>query len=231
MATSREPHDSYRRFHPAQPEGTAMTALRLHHRVLPADPDDLDTITDLLATSLASGPVATWLIPDDAARLRVHRWYVGLHVAHAATYGEILTTDPVNGAVLWFPSGADGIPGYHDVLADACGEHSVRFAALDDLITRSRPATPHHVLAFLAVAPDQWRRGVGTALLTDLLHRIDRQNGAVALVARCPRSRALFGRYGFTRHGGAITLPNGPMLWPMRRPSADIDRPGGPGAA
>ena len=71
-------------------------------------PVDTEEITDLVATAMRDGPVARWLTPDAALRLRESPRYFEIFVEHAVRYGDVYATaDPdtgrLAGVALWFP--------------------------------------------------------------------------------------------------------------------------------
>lgn len=83
----------------------------------------------------------------------------------------------------------------------------------------------------MAVRPDWQGTGTGTALL-EAHHRILDAAGLPAyLEASGPDTRQVYLRRGYADHGRPIRLPDGPLMYPMLRPSritraADADVPG-----
>jgi GNAT superfamily N-acetyltransferase len=77
--------------------------------------------------------------------------------------------------------------------------------------------TAHEYLMFIAVAPALAGQGLGTALLTHALDRLDREARPAYLEASSARSRALYERVGFRLAGAPLTLPGGPPMYPLWR--------------
>ena len=59
-------------------------------------------------------------------------------------------------------------------------------------------------------------RGLGSALMHEVLDRCDRDGTPAYLEATSPDSRRLYLRHGFVVTG-EIVLPDGPTMWPMWR--------------
>jgi hypothetical protein len=52
-------------------------------------PVDVTEIASVLAEAMSEGPVARWLMPDDAARRRRAPGYFEIYAEHAVRYGEV----------------------------------------------------------------------------------------------------------------------------------------------
>src|SRR5262249_47048928 len=86
--------------------------------------------------------------------------------------------------------------------------------AMDD-----HPGEPHYYLAFIGVAPNRQRHGMGTALLQDSLARIDKAGAPAYLENSNPRNLPLYQRLGF-RVIKEVRAPGGaPPIFAMWRPA------------
>ena len=186
-------------------------------------PVDTEEITDLVATAMWDGPVARWLNPDAALRLRESPRYFEIFVEHAVRYGDVYATaDPdtgrLAGVALWFPLIAMIPPplDYDRRLKEVAGPAYDRAGHLDAALERHHPTDPHHYLAFLAVHPDDQGHGIGSALLDRHHDRLDEAGIPAYLEANHPRNRDLYLRHGY-RVRSVIELPDGPPLWTMWR--------------
>lgn len=96
-------------------------------------------------------------------------------------------------------------------------------------------ATRHVFQLSIVVHPGFTGRGVGAALMSDLLSwaRSDSKVGKIELIVRATNARAisLYRRFGFKREGrfvGRVKLPNGEMIddvamsWFPRRPATKL---------
>jgi GNAT superfamily N-acetyltransferase len=191
-------------------------------RVIRAEAGDLDALSQVIADAFADLPQSRWLIPDPAARRDIFPGYFRLYVEHALAVGIVHTTPGRDGAALWIPVSADaaGQPAdYAARLAAATHPWTDRFVAFDAALDQHHPiGIPYHRLAILAVRPDRQGHGTGTALLHAYHHLLDHDLHAPAyLEAAGLRTRRIYRRHAYTDHGAPITLPGGPLMYPMWR--------------
>lgn len=193
------------------------------HQVIPAEPADATTLSQVIAEAFHDLAPARWLIGDPAARRQIFPAYFRIFADHALTAGLARTTPGRTAVALWLPVGPDG-PGppgddYPARLAEITGQWAGRFTAFDTELDRHHPTgTAHHHLAILAVHPSAQGQGTGTALLR-AHHRVLDETGTPAyLEASSLRSRAIYVRHGYIlRPNAPIRLPDGPLMWPMWR--------------
>ena len=77
-------------------------------------------------------------------------------------------------------------------------------------------ARPHEEYWYLAgVGAVRRGEGIGTAMLR---HRLEQVSGPAYLESSKRENIALYERFGFEL-ATALQLPDGPELWPMRRPA------------
>jgi GNAT superfamily N-acetyltransferase len=188
-------------------------------------PVDHTEISRLVAMAMHDGPVARWMQPDPVTRHRVSPDYFAIFVGNALSHGEVYVTTEgdtgrLTGAALWFPLTAE-LPtpiDYERRLKEIADDAYDRACQLDALLEAAHPLAPsHHYLAFLAVRPDQQRRGLGSALLDRHHRRLDAAGLPAYLEANDPRNRDLYLRHGY-RVRSVLELPDGPPLWTMWRP-------------
>ena len=93
----------------------------------------------------------------------------------------------------------------------ALGRYLGRGATVESVMHRSRP---HEEFWYLAgVGAVRRGEGIGTALLR---HRLDQARGPAYLESSKHENIPLYERFGFELRE-AISLPDGPDLWPMWR--------------
>ncbi len=92
--------------------------------------------------------------------------------------------------------------------------------AMDD-----HPAEPHYYLAFVAVAPNRQRQGLGTALLQETLARVDRAGAPAYLENSSPKNLALYQRLGFRVIKEVRAGEGAPPLFAMWRPASGKQKP------
>ncbi|MEW2445675.1 GNAT family N-acetyltransferase [Micromonospora marina] len=185
-----------------------------------AIPDDLGPLLFALAEAFLQGPLAAWLVPSERDRRPVSYRYFRLVLQHAIKHGTVDTNADLSAVAVWYgcgevPPAAE--PDYQDALEQATGDYAPKFLLLDAMFEAHHPRIPHDCLVLLAVDPLRQNRGLGTALLSDGLRRLDEANRAAYVVARTERTRNLYLRLGYSQ-GPPLHLPSGgPLAWRMWR--------------
>ncbi|WJK40450.1 GNAT family N-acetyltransferase [Solwaraspora sp. WMMA2056] len=195
-----------------------------------ATPDDIPQAATLLTEAFLIAPVSQWLVTDIDARVTTFRTLFTLELEHALDAGATVhIAGPLSAVAIWYhreqpvPSGRVTVHQRRMLLAAGIWQH--RVAALDTLLERHRPQTPHHYLAYLGVTPWLQGRGIGSALLCHQHRLLDTAAEPAYLEATTPRNRGLYQRQGYVATE-PILLPDGPSMWPMwRAPRRGDDRP------
>jgi ribosomal protein S18 acetylase RimI-like enzyme len=182
----------------------------------------------VLSAAFQEDPVFEWWVPDAAARAAalptVFDAYVDAYASHDATRIAGTATGPA-GVAIWARPGRPLIePADEEVMVGRCLEviddgASERLQQIGELFAAVHPHEPHWYLQWLATDPPLQSRGVGGALLRDVLTAVDAAGEAAYTAATSLRNRALYERHGFvfTRE---IPLPDGPLLYAMWRDPA-----------
>ncbi|RAO38666.1 hypothetical protein PSN13_00785 [Micromonospora saelicesensis] len=178
---------------------------------------DKEPVAAIVADALHTGPLAQWLVPDPTCRRRILTDMAVIWVEHAMFFGDIQITDDLSAAAMGFHRYRSIPPpsNYRSRLADAAGPHARQFELLDQLLTQVRPTEPHYHLAVLAVLPGARRRGIGAAMLTHHESRLDRID-MPSWTETTPYSQDMYRRHGYLPRP-TLTLPDGPVIAPMRR--------------
>ncbi len=176
---------------------------------------DRRDVVRVMAAAFDDDPVTRWLVPHGRSLeplFAAHaRW---AHFAAGGTDLAVLDGEPV-GAAFWDPPGfrvgavrqLAAIPFY----VRALGRRLGRGAALESVMHRARP---HEEFWYLAgVGAVRRGEGIGSALLR---HRLEHARGPAYLESSKHENIALYERFGFELRE-AISLPDGPDLWPMWR--------------
>lgn len=194
----------------AQPETTISTATT----------GDAATAADALAAAFTTDPVFSWLLPDAATRsARLRRLFTIEAASIALPHGvshTARTSTGIVGAALVLP------PGRWDTPLPVMLRHSIGYlrtfgrrlpeaSVVQGDMKREHPREPHYYLAYLGVHPRAHNQGIGSALLTAILARADREGLPTYLEASNPDSARLYRRLGFrglktVRPGGCPPL-------------------------
>jgi ribosomal protein S18 acetylase RimI-like enzyme len=138
-------------------------------------------------------------------------------------------TEDGRAAAVWFDrTGEPSEPeNYEKRLAELAGEHLGRFEHLDRQMDAYHPNDPHWHLLFLAVHPDRWRHGHGSALMHYTHARLDAEDTAAYLEATNEQNRRLYRRHGYTdMNPPTIAVSRDTSLYRMWRPAPEQVNPG-----
>ena len=183
--------------------------------------DDRSAMVDTLSAVFHDDPVFEWWVPDPQRRPEILRPFfeviVDVHEPHDELY--VTDPDPISVAV-WMPPGCQpsGDEGEQVVswLVTAAAETADRLLTALELMEEHHPHDPHAYLFFIATLA-QWRsRGIGSAVMREVLDSCDRDGIPAYLEATTLESQRLYLRHGF-EVTGEIRLPDGPSMWPMWR--------------
>jgi len=180
------------------------------------------TLAAVIGEAFSHLDVSRHLIPDDGVRAKILALHLGQNVELARGLGRLLTDTERRCAAVWLAVPATGlpdIPGYDQRRAEACGEHTDRFAEFENRMHKHHPLGRRHwYLALMAVRPQLQGHGLGTALLQLQLAVLDQTGQPAYLEAANLHSRELYLRHGFRDLGQPYACgDDGPSLWPMWR--------------
>jgi RimJ/RimL family protein N-acetyltransferase len=184
---------------------------------------ELAQLSATLADAFATEPVMAWLIPSRRRKdTRLRRLFAHELAHYVFPAGRVLTTDDFRGASLELPPGRwkmtmplSAAIGFVRVF----GMWLPRASRMQVFFSRNHLQEPHYYIRYLGVATRFQGQGLGAALLRPTLDRCDREGLPAYLEASSERSAALYERLGFV-HLGELRVPDGPRVWPMRRPPA-----------
>jgi GNAT superfamily N-acetyltransferase len=200
---------------------SATTTYETALHVRKATGQDLPVIVETLTNAFFDDPVMTWWVPDPARRSHLLSAFFSIAVDVNHPHDELYTTDTVGAAAaVWTPPGcqpcgedAERILGR---FVEAAEETAERLLAAFELMDQQHPEQQHAYLFLMGTRPQWQSRGLGSALLREVLQHCDRTATPAYLEASSERSKQLYLRHGF-QVTGEIALPDGPSLWPMWR--------------
>jgi ribosomal protein S18 acetylase RimI-like enzyme len=191
---------------------TPNNAIRL------AKPEDRDKALDTIVAAFIADPVNRYVMPTPPLYLStmatMMRHFGGAAFDHEAAW----IVGDYAGAALWLP------PGVHSDM-EALGElmqkrvPAGRFRHMGPVIEQMETfhmKEPHWYLAVLGVDPHARGLGIGGALLTESLERVDQDHLPAYLESSNPRNISLYQRHGFEVIG-EIDIPPVPVMIPMIR--------------
>lgn len=197
----------------------------LARAVRPVERGDVPVLAEVLVAAFYDDPVTEYLFPSERSRKRrLERYFTFQLRRIEETGGEALATEDLSGVSLWMPPERrrPGAGAAIEQLLGAVlilGRQTGRAIALIDQLERVRPTEPHLYLAGIGVRPDAQRRGIGSALLRQMLERADREGLTVCLESSREENLAFYNRHGFSVTGEVGSMKgSSPRLWCMQRP-------------
>jgi GNAT superfamily N-acetyltransferase len=197
---------------------------RPRHRVRLAVSSDLERMLDSLVEAFMSDPVVVWMYPDEHQRgPSLREWYrltlrAGLRAGHTYTVSE------GQGVAVWSPP---SVPYLFDpridgeAIAETLRRHLGNrtkevFEGLMVFEGSHPREVPHFYLSMLGTAPRMQGKGLGGALLDEVLWRCDADGWPAYLETTLEQNVRFYERRGF-RVTGDSAVPAGPRIWFMWR--------------
>ncbi|MEU7487349.1 GNAT family N-acetyltransferase [Streptomyces sp. NPDC042319] len=187
-----------------------------------ATADDAPSISRSLARAFDDDPLMSWLLPDAATRgERLGRYFTTLFRRQYEPYARCELTE--SAAAFWVPpeSRDKAVPDADTVrqLVDILGDRAPLLRDVVEQVAAHTPPEPHWYLAVIGAAPLVRGQGHGAALLRSGLARADAAGLPVHLESSKPDNIPFYTHFGFTVTTELHPHPDGPPLWPMRRPA------------
>jgi len=187
-----------------------------------AGADERGAVKATLAAAFRDEALFAYIHPHTERRAeRVHSFFhvlVDALTHHDDTWSAGSATE---GVALWVPIGygqplALDEPAFDAALRDAAGPDADRLSEVIKLMGDQHPKEPHAYLWFLGVVPGAQKRGVGNALMSEVLKDVDRARRPAYLEATSTRSKKLYERHGFVARPH-FEVGDGTKVWPMWR--------------
>ena len=182
---------------------------------------DRRAFVETLVAAFHGDPVMIWFVPDRGRRSEILDAFFAVIVDAYEPHGGLYVTEPEPVATaVWVQAGCQLTDEASEQLVgrlvEAAAEHADHLLEALELMEEQHPAEAHEYLFFLATHPEWQSRGLGSALMREVLDRCDRDGTPAYLEATSLESRRLYLRHGF-EVTGEIRLPDGPSMWPMWR--------------
>ena len=184
---------------------------------------DLPELSKLLVRAFDDDPVSNYVFSGDRRRQHGLRAFFNALLRHQyVPLGEVYTTADLGGAALWGPPGRRRQPLRELISLLPAAPHllgprlvpALRFLARVDSL---HPKEPHWYLATLGTEPDRQGKGIGSALLSSALARIDEERTPAYLESSKARNVPLYARYGFEVIDEMQPVDGSPPMWRMWR--------------
>ncbi len=176
-----------------------------------------------LAGAFRDDPVWSWVFADELSRPAQLAAVWTLLLEGAVGYGSVWMTEGATAATLWIPPGLPELAEPHAarlalLLQELLGPDVGRADLLMGRFAAERPSTPdHYYLSLFGTRSDCRGWGIGMALLTDNLERIDGEHQAAYLESTNPSNLERYRSAGFVDHGSFVLPDGGPTVTTMWR--------------
>ncbi|MFF3336868.1 GNAT family N-acetyltransferase [Streptomyces sp. NPDC002888] len=184
---------------------------------------DRELVVRLLDEAFRDDPVSAWVFPGEEQRRTFHPRLMAAFTDIVFAEGRIDLTEDGAACALWLDVPAGGEEEHADddgpaQVREAVEPANERVETVGRLTAGIHPSDRAHAyLWMIGVASERQGEGLGTALISHVLDRCDREGLPAYLEASNARSRALYERLGFEFTGRVLDLPDGPGMWPMWR--------------
>jgi ribosomal protein S18 acetylase RimI-like enzyme len=191
------------------------------HGVRTAQAADVDSLAATLTSAFDDDPLTVWLFPNVEARRRKLPAFFRSLLRASLPFGEVYTTDEERCVAIWNPPGTFPMGWYTDarlgltttrlvgLRITACARGLLYFAS-------HHPKDRHWYLQMLGTQSEWQGHGAGSAIMTPVLERCDREGERVYLESSKQRNIPFYTRHGF-QVTEEIHVPHGPVVWAMWR--------------
>jgi ribosomal protein S18 acetylase RimI-like enzyme len=183
---------------------------------------DVAAVGATLAAAFDGDPVMSWMAsPKVDWSSRATAWFTAAANLKLGGQSEVLVDDQVRGAALWSPPQAwKSTVGENVRLAVPSlrlfGSRLPRAIRAQSLMEKLHPTEPHWYLAVIGTDPAHQGSGVGSALISTITDRCDREGLGAYLESSKEANVSYYARHGF-EVSKRVELHDGPPLWLMWR--------------
>jgi ribosomal protein S18 acetylase RimI-like enzyme len=177
-------------------------------------------IGNIIGDSFSDDPVNLWVFGGEQS-IAAYNTLAAKKLYLRRGFGYVVADD---GGTMWLPPGVSKrIPLWNSLdIATAMLRHGGfkflrRGLAVDDFLIRKKPCEPHYYLYAIGARRARQGKGVGGALMTAGLERVDRDHMPAYLENSKETNIAFYRRLGFEVIEQVTPAPGCPPLWLMWR--------------
>jgi GNAT superfamily N-acetyltransferase len=179
---------------------------------------DAERCLAVLTLAFACDPPCRWAWPDPQRYLKAFPRFARSFGGEAIEHGSAHYSKGFSGAALWLapgaaPDEASLVKVIEDTVAD---ERKGAMFSIFEQMDAVHPREAHWYLPLIGVDPAHQGKGIGSALLRQVLDVCDGQKMSAYLEATSYRNVALYERHGFETVG-CIQAGDSPHIIPMLR--------------
>ena len=164
---------------------------------------DLDALTETLTDAFSTDPMMAWIYPDASTRTDMLRPFMRLALDITFPHGHVYSVANNGAAALWSPPDVDlfddvAVEKMFTMLGEQLGDRAADVGSGLMQIAAEHPHDqPHFYLFVLGTATAHQSKGLGSALISDVLDRCDRQGLGAYLESSNIRNVPFYERHGF----------------------------------
>jgi ribosomal protein S18 acetylase RimI-like enzyme len=194
------------------------------HRLLRATDKDIPALVSMLVRAFDDDPVANFMFCNQKRLPIALRRFFSIQLSRDyLRTGEVWTSEDRSGAAIWGPP-AKARPQMRDLIRLLPLmrelmplEHMQRALRALFAVESERPKMPHWYLATLGTDPSAQGHGIGSALLSSMLERVDAEGLPAYLECSKERNVSFYSRFGFNVTKEMMAVPGAPRIWLMWR--------------
>jgi ribosomal protein S18 acetylase RimI-like enzyme len=185
---------------------------------------DAPRLAQALASAFQDDPVIAWIFPDQQRRRAVLAAFMEFRLRKLAfPHDEVWMNADGDAAAVWLPPPGRwqlSRPQQLRLLPTLVRFLGLRTASVLRGLERMEARHPHDpshwYLFILGTEQTAQGRGLGSALLAQVLARVDTDRMPAYLESSSERNLAWYSRHGF-EVTSEVAIPGGPRIWPMWR--------------
>jgi ribosomal protein S18 acetylase RimI-like enzyme len=193
-------------------------------RVRRATSSDREAVVRILTAAFYDDPLMRWVFPHASRREGALRRIFEMEANTFLQQGLVFLAENEQAATTWMPPSVKeslnpltvlrNLPAWFLASGPLRSIQDLRaFAATE----RRHPKEPHYYLGSVGVDPTSQGQGFGSALLEEMMPRIDAERMPSYLLNSNERNLPLYERFGY-QVVEALQIPHGgPLLWSMWR--------------
>ncbi|MFI6249946.1 GNAT family N-acetyltransferase [Streptomyces sp. NPDC051016] len=196
----------------------------MSHSSRPATPADLDAVVSTLTSAFLQDPVWGPVFPDEGRRVRQMGELWRVYARGALRYPWTFVTPGVEAVAVWIPPGGVELTEEEErergeVMEKVAGAEVARAVEETEAgFGAAHPEEPFFHLTILGTHADHRGKGLGMALLSDTLARLDAIGANAYLESTNPANDRRYESVGFVPRGEIVT-PGGRTVTTMWRPA------------
>ncbi len=197
------------------------------HNPIRLQANQLSQASEVMAQAFQNDPMLQYLVPDDTKRVRLLPSFFGTVVRYCLRYGEVYTTETLDGVACWLPPG-NTTPTIGRMLRIGIHVSPLQFgwigirrfmtlATYTDAVHKRFAPGKHWYLWALGVNPPRQGQGIGGMLMQPVLARADVASLPCYLETENEKNVPFYQKHSFQVVSHGEVSKSGLRVWAMLR--------------